>query len=132
MTATDTPNARFVADAFWIVLGRAASPTELRDELRNTSADARRVLLMRLLSSPEADRLRRAWKGDAEPSSGADLERGLRSLGSDDVFVARAYDCVLGRPADAGGLRHYTGALASGDSRSGVVRSLALSEEFDR
>jgi SAM-dependent methyltransferase len=126
----------FVEDAFWIVLGRAASPTELRDGLRNGGADARGVLLMRLLSSPEADNLRRRWKEGGKDGAhalpDADLERGLRSVGADQAFLRRAYECVLGRPADAGGLSHYAGALASGDSRLSVLRALALSDEFER
>jgi SAM-dependent methyltransferase len=132
MATLDLTDPRFVEDAFWIVLGRAASPSELRDELRTGGADARRVLLMRLLSSPEAHNLRRAWQEGVNAPAHADFERGLRSVGSDEAFVRRGYECLLGRPADEGGLRHYTDALSSGDSRRSVVRSLVLSEEFDR
>ncbi len=34
MPTLDPAGTRFVEDAFWIVLGRAATPKELRDELR--------------------------------------------------------------------------------------------------
>jgi SAM-dependent methyltransferase len=139
MATLQPSNARFIEDAFWVLLGRAATPTDLREELRNESPggpDARRVFLMRLITSPEANLLRRGW-GDAgqnglNPPNHADFERGLRSIGPDETFVQRAYECLLGRPADEGGLTHYTRALAGGDSRVSVLRALALSEEFER
>src|SRR5216684_1485917 len=129
MPTLNPAGARFVEDAFWIVLGRAATPKELRDELRNTGAGAQRALLMRLLAAPEADRVRRALR---EAGGHADLEHGLRSVGPDEAFVRRAYECLLGRPADADGLAHYSRALAGGDSRESILRSLTSSEEFDR
>lgn len=46
--------------------------------------------------------------------------------------MERAYACVLGRAADAGGRRHYAAILEAGERRSHVVRALAMSEEFDR
>jgi SAM-dependent methyltransferase len=120
---------RFINEAFWILLGRAPAPTEFRDEARQTGAEARRVLLMRLVSSPEAERLRRDLStGDLAEAGG--LEQGLRSLGADIAFVQRAYECLLGRPADQGGLTHYATALTSGDTRRSVLRSLACSDEF--
>ena len=124
-------HARFVEDAFWIVLGRAATETERRDELRTKGAEAQRVLLMRLLSSPESVQFLADLANEHGPDT-ADLERGLSALGDDGAFVRRAYECLLGREADEGGLAHYTRALASGDSRVSVLGSLVRSEEFGR
>jgi len=130
MGAADA-HARFVEDAFWILLGRGATDTERRDELRTIGADARRVLLMRLLSSQESQRFFAAL-GNQHGKETAAVERGLGTLGADRDFVQRAYECVLGRSADEGGLAHYAQALASGDSRVSLLRSLAGSEEFAR
>jgi SAM-dependent methyltransferase len=132
MPGIDPGDARFLEDAFWIVVGRAVTPVELRDGLRQFDAGARRALLMRLLSSLEFGDLRAAWKEGRDLADRTGHERGLLSVGADDVFVKRAYQCLLGRQADEGGLAHYTGALASGDSRMSVVRSLTLSEEFQQ
>ena len=123
-------DARFVEDAFWILLGRGATVTEVRDETRHAGADARRVLLMRLLSSPEAEQLRNNVVRGAAWAGADAFEANLKQRGDDDWFVNRAYECVLGRPADPGGLAHYTRALTAGDSRTSILRSLTSSDEF--
>lgn len=128
--ATDlNSRARMIEDTFWIVLGRAPTAVELRDERRAGDCAA---LRMRLLSSPEFHQLRSAWKGgtDAQGSS-ADRERGLREVGPNEEFVRRAYESLFGRSPDDGGFRHYTGALAAGETRTAVLRSLMLSAEFE-
>ena len=126
---SDTADTRFTTEAFWLLLGRAPSPTELRDETRNAGAEARRALLMRLVTSPESERLRR----DVTEGAASDtLEIGLRSLGDDSAFVQAAYECVLARTADEGGLAHYAGALRKGDSRTSLLRSLLSSGEFEQ
>jgi SAM-dependent methyltransferase len=117
MPAFDARDIRSLQDAFWTALADATLSAE------------RRALLSRLLSSPEFDAVRDSWKRDtarnsAEPTNG--------SPGADEGFVRVAYECLLGRPADEGGLRHYTRALSKGETRAGVLRSLALSEEFER
>ncbi len=87
---------------------------------------------MRLLSSPSFRRLRTTWKAGGSPEGDGDArERGLRALGPDDRFVLRAYDYLLGRPADESGFRHYAAALAAGETRTNLIRSLAVSDEFD-
>jgi SAM-dependent methyltransferase len=50
----------------------------------------------------------------------------------DADFVSVAYQRLLARPADEGGLGHYTAALAAGDSRENVLRALIDSAEFQR
>src|SRR5262249_53904782 len=59
------------------------------------------------------------------------LEAGLVSLGAEAPFVTAAYECLLGRTPDEGGLTHYTAALSNGDSRVSVLRALASSGEFE-
>jgi SAM-dependent methyltransferase len=133
MTNDERSAERFITDAFWIVLGREIHHTELRDQLRGFEPAHRGGLLVRLLSSPEFRLVREAWTRGVE--TGRDLaveEAGLRSVGTDEVFVQRAYECLLGRPADDQGLQHYAGAIRAGDTRESVLRSLTLSDEFAR
>jgi SAM-dependent methyltransferase len=114
MSPPRTDDLRAFEEALWIVLGEAPLPGQ------------RRALLSRLIGSPELQSIRDAWT------------RGVTSLPStsersdDAEFVHLAYQCVLGRAADDGGLRHYSAALAAGESRAGVLRALFLSEEFER
>ena len=129
MSVRTPSDARTIEEVFWIVLGRAPNPVELRDGMRGGE---RRTLLMRLLSSPEFQMLRATWKAGSRLEGGGHArEGGLRALGPDDRFVQRAYDYLLGRPADESGLRHYTAALAAGETRTNLIRSLAVSEEFE-
>lgn len=53
-------------------------------------------------------------------------------LGTHEDFVDLVYRLLFGRPADLEGLRHYAGGLAGGGRRLDLVRTLALSDEFDR
>ncbi len=122
----------FVRDAYWILAGRAGTATELRQGERPMSPDARRVFLLRLVSSPEFLRIRAALKAGQSPYADAEtVEAGLAAIGAPEAFVGHSYACVLGRPADARGLMHYTAALAGGESRSAVLRDLVLSDELD-
>jgi SAM-dependent methyltransferase len=124
--------SRFIADAFLIVLGREVSPIELRDTVRGfVVGDSEHGLTIRLLSSPEFRLLHDAIQGDRE--TGRDPEAGERALmaaGDDGRFVRLAYQLLLGRPADAHGLEHYTDAIRRGDARTSILRSLIRSPEF--
>jgi SAM-dependent methyltransferase len=125
----DSELSRLVADVFLILLGRSPSPTELRDEVRARDIAA---LRLRLLSSPEFGTIRATWADRPSPSADPDaLDETLVKQWAPEAFVRRAYDCLLGRPADAGGLRHYVTALEHGDTRTSVLRALVASEEFD-
>lgn len=124
-------DACVIVEAFLLVLGRHVSAVELRDELRGFRAADEPGLVVRLLSSPEFRLLHTAWSENRE--TGRDLkneERSLRTIGSDTRFVERAYSCVLGRPADPEGRAHLAAALARGETRVDVLRSLAMSDEF--
>jgi SAM-dependent methyltransferase len=113
MPAFDPRDIHSLDAAFWDAIGPVLTPE-------------RRALLSRVLSSPEFDALRRTWKTSGTPTQAEE------TAGADEGFVRIAYECLLGRPADEGGLHHYISALASGETRANVLRSLALSEEFAR
>src|SRR5207249_12241035 len=122
-----SPEARLIHGAFWMLLGREAQPIELRDELRALHAGDRQAFFLRLLSSTYSRQGLAAWK--AGRSRRPDVQRedaALRALGPDDWFVDRAYEFLLGRPADDEGRRHYVAALAAGDSRSQDRKSTRL------
>lgn len=119
MPAFDPRDIRSLQVAFWDAL---ADPT--------LSAH-RRALLSRWLSSPEFNGVRAAWKAGGLGVAGSPTQSD-DAHGTDEGFVRVAYECLLGRPADEGGLRHYTAALAAGETRVGVLRSLALSDELER
>ena len=123
----------FIQQAYWIVLGRAATPLELGDEQQGHLNADQTTLLRGLLSSAEFARIVRAWKDgrDAHDDPEA-VERALGRLGGPELFVRRAYESILGRRPDDSGARHYASALAAGERRLSVARGLALSEEFDR
>jgi SAM-dependent methyltransferase len=89
----------------------------------------RRALASRIIGSPEFDKLRSFWR---EPSR-VTPDPGVGPTSStDEGFVRVAYAGLLCRAPDENGLRHYVSTLASGGTRGSVLRSLVLSEEFER
>jgi SAM-dependent methyltransferase len=114
MPAFDPGDIRSLEDAFWTALADPMLPGQ------------RRAMLSRLLSSPEFEGIRTTWQ---RPRHGSEPPV---SPGSDEGFVRVAYECLLGRPPDETGLRHYLTALENGESRAGILRALALSDEFGR
>jgi ubiquinone/menaquinone biosynthesis C-methylase UbiE len=125
-----TDPARFVAEAFLIILGREVGPVERRDVLRGFSGADAHGLIVRLLSSPEFQLRHDALR--SEDADDVQYESALHTVGSAHEFVRRAYELLLGRAADPSGLDHYTAALQKGDSRASVLRSLIRSDEFAR
>jgi SAM-dependent methyltransferase len=131
--AETSAEAEFIRAAFWIILGRPVNPIELRDELREFQLGDEQPFLLRVLSSTEFRRGFTRWKeGHDRQRDPAIEEAALGRFGTDDSFVQRAYEILLGRPADEDGHRHYVEVLAGGSTRAQVLRSLALSEEFDQ
>jgi len=124
-------SAASVDEVFWIILRRAANTLELRDEGRR-GPGSERTLVTRLLSSSEFDTIRAMSRHGVNAPDREVIERGLRTIGSDERFVQRAYECLLGRPVDEDGFLHYTAALAAGDQRANVLAALVESDEFDR
>src|ERR1051326_8260200 len=132
MADATAADRRFVEQVVWMVIGRAPTPLELVDMVRPFDRHARYLLMKRLITSVDAEDLRTAWReGKRGPDPDAQ-ERALESVGTNEQFVQFAYDMLFDRPADAGGLGHYTGALERGMSRGALVQTLALSDEFAR
>jgi SAM-dependent methyltransferase len=126
-----TDASRFIAEAFLVVLGRDVNPIELRDILRGFAPGDGDALVARLISSPEFRLVHDALQEDRETGRDLELEEErLRSLGSRERFVDLAYTCLLGRPADEQGRSHYAAAIDAGDTRTSILRSLILSDEF--
>jgi len=122
----------FIQDTYWIVLGRAATPSELADEQQGHLNNDQLTLLRGIMSSAEFSRLRRAWRDGRETHADPQaVERTLTALGPPEVFIRRAYETILGRQPDEGGQRHYLGALKAGERRMNIIRGLAISDEFD-
>jgi SAM-dependent methyltransferase len=59
------------------------------------------------------------------------LRRALDGFGDDQAFVALCYEVLLGRPADTGGLDHYTARLRDGVTRLAIVEAFTASDEFE-
>lgn len=126
-------DSAFIEQAYWIVLNRPPSATELADQ-RAHHLNSDQVTLSRgLLHSGEFRRLRTAWKNGLDTQvDPALLERALQTIGSDEFFVDRVYQSLLARNADDGGKQHYVGVLGRGELRMNVARALALSDEFEK
>lgn len=114
MSGFDPRDIKSFEDAFWSMLADATLPHH------------RRALLSRVLSSPEFNAMRSTWRETAAPPIPPDAP------GTDEGFVKVAYQALLARQADEGGLRHYVSALDHGATRAAVLRALSLSEEFER
>ena len=84
---------QFIQDTFWLVLGRAATPTELADEQQGHLNKDQLTLLRGIMASAEFARLRRAWREGRETHPDPDsVERALMALGPPEVFLRRAYE----------------------------------------
>src|SRR5262245_57959262 len=127
-----SPTDRFIREAFWIVLARAPSEDELASFHGHHAAGGNDRVLHELLASPEFHLIFSGWRDDIgigkDPAA---HEAGLRTVGSDEYFITRAYSYLLGRDADPAGLAHYTTTLGAGAARRNVVRVLVTSEEFE-
>src|SRR5688500_19038693 len=88
----------------WALAGELANPAQ------------RRALVSHLIASPAFGHLRSNW----DPALVLADDRGRVS---DEAFVRVAYQRLMGRAVDDAGLRHFTAALASGETRTNVLRS---------
>ena len=126
-------DTKFIQDTYWLVLGRAATPTELADEQHGHLNKDQLTLLRGVMASSEFARLRRAWRDGRETHEDPDrVERALTALGPPELFLRRAYETILGRSPDQEGAQHYLTAMRAGERRVNIVRGLALSDEFER
>ena len=132
MTTSQGRDTAFIQQAYWIVLGRAATVAELADEQQGRLNSDQLTLLRGILSSAEFRRIRQTWKDGRDPHGDSSaVEAALVRIGPPEFFVKRAYESILGRAPDEGGARHYSGAIAAGERRINIVRGLALSDEFE-
>ena len=121
----------FIEQAYWIVLNRPPSALELDDQRRNHLNSDQLTLSRGLLQSTEFRRLRASWKNGQETHADPlALEQALQRLGTNEFFVERVYESLLGRKADDGGKQHYMRVLVNGERRTNVARAMALSDEF--
>ena len=138
MTGGRAGELDIVERAFWVVLGRAGTPTELRDERRKLTSASGRVLTIRLLSSPEFQALRKAWHDGRElrlvsrsrglPRASAERRcrrqggcRGSRARTNGSGSSRRAETCRLACPRRSREARHPGRAEAS--SREAATRA---------
>ncbi len=127
-----TERTTFVEHAYWIAMGRAPSAEELARAVDGLHEGTKLTLVINLVTQPEAVRYRAAWASGQHVRNPGEIERGLRSLGSHEAFIASAYECLLGRSVDEEALQHYTAALASGDQRLDTLHNIVRSDEFQR
>jgi SAM-dependent methyltransferase len=131
--AVQGPRADFIREAYLLVLARVPSEGELRDQLRDYESGQERAVVLRFLSSPEFRLLRGEWQsGEGINRDPVEHERGLASLGDDERFVRFAYRWLFDREADPAGLANYVRELTRGLSRTDLVRTFVLSDEFER
>lgn len=124
----------FAETACWIVLGRELDDGLRRELLRMMASGAPRTsVLLSLLTSAE---FLLRWAGllddSYERAREQRVETLLASRGTDAEAIDAIYRCLLGRGADGEGLRAYEAHVREGLGRTGVIRILSRSEEFDR
>ncbi len=129
---SEASRAQFIREAYLMVLARVPADVELRDHLRGYETGRERAVLLQFLSSPEFRLLRGEMQADGIKRDPKSLDAGLRALGSDERFVRLAYQWLLDREADAGGLDGYARQLAAGMPRADLVRAFVLSDEFQQ
>jgi hypothetical protein len=123
----------FVRKAYLTLLGRAADASGTRDYLaRLRSGVSRRQVWGEIARSEEAKRHLAVRSQATRQGTGA---RG-RIASVDDLlaldglpFIAEAYRQILGREADAAGLRDYSARLAAGGAKEQVLADLRSDRE---
>ena len=127
----------FVRHAYLAILQREPDPSGLRDyTARLASGASKQQVLAELRGGPEG-RQRAAVLPGLDEAVGLAADAVIRRVDDllllDDVaFVQAAYEVVLGRPADPGGLARYSELLQQGLSKLHVLRALYRSPEGQR
>lgn len=124
--------AEFVRQAYWVVLGREADPTGLRDRVQQLEVGgAKSQVLADLRCDPEGQAYGAQLPGlddwvklVQQQASVSDL---LMLHG--DLFVMGAYVALFKREPDPDGFARYTALLRSGASRSFILMELFKSPE---
>jgi SAM-dependent methyltransferase len=121
----------FIDAAYWLLLGRAPDDDGRAFERRIESGQPRETVVRALISSPEFRfRYYSLTEGDATPQHLAPINGALDRLGPDDAFLSFCYECVLGRPADEGGINWHREQLKRGRLRSTTLWTMLTGEEF--
>src|SRR4029078_3191804 len=91
-------DATFIQDTYWIVLGRAATPSELADEQEGHLNRDQLTLLRGIMASAAFSRLRRAWRDGHETHADPQaVERALTALGPPELFIRAPSDRFVSR-----------------------------------
>lgn len=125
---------RAVETSFRILLLRAPDATESRDRARVIEGGQRHDELNRsLLGSAEFRQVHDGLAGRGDLGRNLDVvaREVLAPLGDGEGLVSAAYRCLLGREADEAGRAYYVERLSKGASHLSVIKSLALSDEFE-
>ena len=121
----------FIDASYWLLLGREPDKHGREMGRRLESGQPRETVPRALISSSEFRfRYHDLTEGLSSPQRLTRIDPMLDSLGSDHEFLSLCYECVLGRPADEGGLAWHLGELARGIPRSTALRTIITSEEF--
>lgn len=127
------PDLSIVDRAFLMLLWREPGERERRETARAIEAgQSVAELVSRIIASSE---FRLVFEGLSDgvvdvlrPTR--ELNSALERLGSHDEFIARAYELILGRPADPSGGTYYVQQLERGMLRTMCLKTLLLSDEF--
>jgi SAM-dependent methyltransferase len=131
---SSTSDPSLVDHVFGMLLWRRPGERERRDAIRELDAGGTAAALAkRLIGSTEFSLLYSALEDGSVGlvRSVDEVEAILAGLG-DEAFVSLTYDSVLGRPKDPSGGANYESELRQGASRTRVLMTLLLSEEFVR
>jgi SAM-dependent methyltransferase len=117
---------------YWLLLHRPPTDPELQDALQVLAEYGRDALLTRVTTSPEfQQQYRQRQSGREDPRASGLLAQGLDGFGDEARFVSLCYEVLFGRPADPGGLDHYTARLREGATRLSIVGTFSDSDEFE-
>ncbi len=109
-----------IGKVYEAVLGRTGAPEETGYWAGRVEAgDSLGTVVAEIISSDEAA---------TDPTGAA--AQGIVVVDREMAWIGQAYEALLGRAADLGGLAHYDGQMAIGASTQEVVRSIAASQEF--
>ncbi len=121
----------FIDATYWLLLGRAPDDHGRQMGRRLESGQPRETVPRALISSTEF-RFRYDDLTDSvsSPARLTRIDPMLDTLGSDQEYLHYCYECILGRPADQGGLAWHLGELARGVPRSTALWTMLTGEEF--
>lgn len=124
--------AEFVSQAYWVVLGREADPTGLRDRVQQLEAGgAKSQVLADLRCDPEGQAFGTKLPGLDDWVKLAQQQASVYDLLMlyGDLFVMGAFVALFKREPDPEGFARYMALLTAGASRSFILMELFKSPE---